>query len=161
MHNSGVNASGSTFITFEDVLVPASNLLHIENRGFEVIMSNFNAERRGIATQSIRLARVCIEDAWRHANERETFGKTLIQNESIRGKFLKMGRMVEPAWAMLEELTWLVENGGEETRIGGMTALVKVVATRCLEKCVREGQQVLGGLGYARGGKGGRYVFPT
>ncbi|CAG8957367.1 hypothetical protein HYFRA_00010793 [Hymenoscyphus fraxineus] len=156
MHNSGVNASGSTFITFEDVLVPTSNLLHIENRGFEVIMSNFNAERRAIATQSLRLSRVCIQDAWKYANARETFGRKLIENESIRGKFVKMGRMVEPAWAMLEELTWLVQNGGDEVKLGGMTALVKVIATRCLEKCVREAQQVLGGLGYARGGKGGR-----
>ena len=41
-------------------------------------------------------------------------------------------------------------------RIGGMTAMLKVVSTRCLEKCVREAQQIMGGLGYARGGKGGR-----
>tara|TARA_R110002060_G_scaffold40860_1_gene52232 strand:+ start:710 stop:856 length:147 start_codon:yes stop_codon:yes gene_type:complete len=35
-------------------------------------------------------------------------------------------------------------------------AMLKVVSTRCLEKCVREAQQIMGGLGYARGGKGGR-----
>lgn len=99
---------------------------------------------------------------------RETFGKKLIENQVIRAKFLRMGRLIEPAWAMLELLTWLIEDGrkkskesGKETelRIGGMTALVKVVATRCLEKCVREAQQIMGGLGYARGGKGGRYAF--
>jgi hypothetical protein len=33
-----------------------------------------------------------------------------------------------------------------------------VVSTRCLEKCVREAQQVMGGLQYARGGKNGRYL---
>jgi alkylation response protein AidB-like acyl-CoA dehydrogenase len=37
-----------------------------------------------------------------------------------------------------------------------MTALLKVMSTRCLEVCVREAQQILGGLGYARGGRGGR-----
>ena len=37
--------------------------------------------------------------------------------------------------------------------------MLKVVSTRCLEKCVREAQQIMGGLGYARGGKGGRYVL--
>ncbi|RAL61889.1 hypothetical protein DID88_002952 [Monilinia fructigena] len=115
MHNSGVGASGSTFITFDDVKVPLENLLHKENRGFEVIMSNFNA----------------------------------------------MGRMIEPAQASLEQLTWLIElsrksGGKNDVRIGGMTAMLKVVSTQCLEKCVREAQQVMGGLGYARGGKGGR-----
>jgi alkylation response protein AidB-like acyl-CoA dehydrogenase len=151
MYNSGVGASGSTFITFDDVLVPVENLLHKENRGFEVIMSNFNAERKGIATQSIRLSRVCAEDAWKHACVRETFGMKLIENPIIRAKFVKMGRMIEPAQAFLEQLTWLIElsrKGGSKdvgVKIGGMTAMLKVVSTRCLEKCVREAQQVMGG----------------
>jgi alkylation response protein AidB-like acyl-CoA dehydrogenase len=169
MHNSGVLASGSTFVEFDDVAVPVANLLGRENRGFEIIMSNFNAERKSIATSAIRLSRVCVEDAWAHACVRETFGKKLIENAIIRAKFVKMGRMIEPTWAFLEQLTWLVEverqlrlqgKGGRgkdsEVRIGGMTALAKVMATRCLETCVREAQQVMGGLGYARGGKGGR-----
>jgi alkylation response protein AidB-like acyl-CoA dehydrogenase len=162
MFNSGVGASGSTFITFEDVLVPVENLIHKENRGFEVIMSNFNPERKGIATQCIRLSRVCCEDAWKHACTRETFGKKLIENPVIRAKFVKMGRMIEPAQAFLEQLTWLIElnrkkgEKGDNVRIGGMTAILKVVSTRCLEKCLREAQQVMGGLGYAKGGKGGR-----
>lgn len=165
MHNSGVGASGSTFITFDDVLVPISNLIHKENRGFEVIMSNFNAERKSIATQAIRLSRVCVEDAWKHACTRETFGLKLIENPIIRTKFVKMGRMIEPAQAFLEQLTWLIELSRKKigrdvqgVRIGGMTAMLKVISTRCLEKCAREAQQVMGGLGYARGGKGGRWV---
>lgn len=162
MHNSGVGASGSTFITFDDVSVPVENLLHKEGRGFEVIMSNFNPERKGIATAAIRLSRVCCEDAWKHACTRETFGKKLIENPMIRAKFVRMGRMIEPAQAFLEQLTWLIELGRksemDDVRIGGMTAMLKIVSTRCLEKCVREAQQVMGGLGYARGGKGGRWV---
>jgi alkylation response protein AidB-like acyl-CoA dehydrogenase len=103
-----------------------------------------------------------VEDAWRHAITRETFGKKLIEHAVIRAKFAKMGRMIEPAQAFLEQLTWLLElrkrSGRKEdaVRIGGMTAMLKVVSTRCLEKCVREAQQIMGGLGYAKGGKGGR-----
>jgi alkylation response protein AidB-like acyl-CoA dehydrogenase len=164
MHNSGVGASGSTFITFDDVRVPIANLLHREGRGFEVIMSNFNPERRAIATACVRLSRVCVEDAWAHACTRETFGKKLIENPIIRAKFVRMGRMIEPAQAFLDQVTGLIErgrrSGGKDSvRIGGMTAMLKIVCTRCLEKCVREAQQVMGGLGYARGGKGGRFVF--
>lgn len=165
MHNSGVGASGSTFIEFDNVPVPVSNLIHRENRGFEVIMSNFNPERKGLATAALRLSRVCAEDAWRHAITRETFGTKLIENAIIRAKFVKMGRMIEPAFAFLEQLTWFIESsrkegtpGDVEVRIGGMTALLKVMSTRCLEVCVREAQQIMGGLGYAKGGKGGRSV---
>lgn len=165
MHNSGVGASGSTFISLEDVRVPVENLLLEEGRGFEVLMSNFNPERKSIATSAIRLSRVCVEDAWRHACTRETFGRKLIENPVIRGKFVRMGRMIEPAQALLEQLTWLIEQARRDgdakngARLGGMTAMLKIVSTRCLEKCVREAQQIMGGLGYARGGKGGRFVF--
>ncbi len=160
MFNSGVGASGSTYIEFDDVKVPVANLLHKENRGFEVIMSNFNAERKSMITSALRMARVCCEDAWAHANTRETFGKKLIENEVIRMKFAEMGRLIEPAFAFLEQITWLMEesrkSGKPDVRIGGMTALGKVMATRCLETVVREAQQVMGGLGYSKGGKGGR-----
>jgi alkylation response protein AidB-like acyl-CoA dehydrogenase len=164
MYNSGVGASGSTFITFEDVRVPVENLIHKEGRGFEVIMSNFNPERRTIATSCIRLSRVCVEDAWNHACTRETFGQRLVENPIIRAKFVRMGRMIEPAQAFLDQLVWLIEtarksDGKDAVRIGGMTAMLKVVSTRCLEKCVREAQQIMGGLGYAKGGKGGRFVL--
>ncbi|EHK97516.1 putative Acyl-CoA dehydrogenase family member 9, mitochondrial [Glarea lozoyensis 74030] len=69
-----------------------------------------------------------------------------------------MGRVIEPAMAFLEQLTWLIEENrrGGGVRIGGMTAMLKVVSTRCLEFCVREAQQVMGGVGYSRGGRGGR-----
>jgi len=158
MFNSGVGASGSTYIEFDDVKVPVANLIHKENRGFESFMSNFNAERRSMVTSALRMARVCCEDAWAHANTRETFGKKLIENEIIRMKFAEMGRLIEPAFAFLEQLTWLMEEssrtGRPEVRIGGMTALAKVMATRCLETCVREAQQVMGGLGYSEGREG-------
>jgi hypothetical protein len=48
--------------------------------------------------------------------------------------------------------------GGDGVRIGGMTTMLKIVSTRCLEKCVREAQQMMGRLGHAKGGKGGRFV---
>ncbi|KAK6580793.1 hypothetical protein PZA11_007029 [Diplocarpon coronariae] len=96
MLNSGVGASGNTFVTFDDVLVPVENLVHKENRGFEVMMSNFNVERNSVATQAIRLSRVCAEDAWKHACTRETFRIKLIENLITRDKFVKMGRIIEP-----------------------------------------------------------------
>jgi alkylation response protein AidB-like acyl-CoA dehydrogenase len=53
---SGVWASGTTYITFEDVKVPVENLIGQENKGFKAIMYNFNHERMGIAIQATRFA---------------------------------------------------------------------------------------------------------
>src|SRR5690606_4318267 len=51
MKCGGVWASGTTYITFEDVLVPKENLIFKENQGFKCIMYNFNHERWGVTVQ--------------------------------------------------------------------------------------------------------------
>lgn len=70
----------STFIEFDNVKFPIASLIHKENRGFEVIMSNFNAERKSksLATPALRMSRVCCENAYKHVNPRETFEKKRI-----------------------------------------------------------------------------------
>ncbi|KAK3621074.1 hypothetical protein LTR56_023000 [Elasticomyces elasticus] len=159
MINSGVGASGSTYIEFDDVEVPIENLLGEENRGFEIIMSNFNHERLWLAGTSLRLARVCIEDAYRYAQTRETFGKPLLANQTIRSKFSASGRKVEAAHALMEQLVYLSESAkrnGRDAFLGGQFANLKVLAGQTLEFVNREAQQTLGGLGYSRGGRGAR-----
>ncbi|GAB7349141.1 hypothetical protein MBLNU459_g8083t1 [Dothideomycetes sp. NU459] len=159
MENSGVNASGSTYIEFDDVEVPVKNLIGRENHGFGYIMSNFNPERLSLACTALRLARICAEDAYDYATHRETFGTPLINNQIIRAKFSKFGQLIEPAHAFMEQLAHHIEfseRTGRPINIGGMTALLKVMSTRCLEKVCREAQQVMGGAGYARSGKGSR-----
>ncbi|KAK3723418.1 hypothetical protein LTR37_001670 [Vermiconidia calcicola] len=91
MQNSGVSASGSTYIEFDDVDAPVANLLGRENAGFEIIMSNFNHERLWLACTSLRTVRCCVEDAYAYANSRETFGHKLISNQVIQAKFSAMG----------------------------------------------------------------------
>lgn len=160
MHNSGVNASGSTFIEFEDVRVPVENLIGQENGGFPLIMSNFNPERLSLACASLRLARVCAEDAYNYAIQRETFGSPLIEKQAIQSKVFKFGLMIEPAYAFMEQLVNILEltkdRPSDDINIGGMTALLKVMSTRALEKSVREAQQIMGGAGYNKTGKGAR-----
>ncbi|KAK5938387.1 hypothetical protein PMZ80_009357 [Knufia obscura] len=159
MENQGVHASGSTYITFEDVEVPLDHLLGKENQGFPLIMSNFNPERLSLATAALRLSRVCVQDAYEYACDRETFGKKLIEHEAIRQKFATFGLLIEPAHAFLEQLCYIIEQSrvtGKEVNVGGMTALLKVMSTRCLEKVCREAQQIMGGAGYAKSGRGAR-----
>jgi alkylation response protein AidB-like acyl-CoA dehydrogenase len=59
----------------------------------------------------------------------------------------------------MEQLVYIIESSKDrpnEVNIGGMTALLKVMATRALEKSVREAQQIMGGAGYNKSGKGAR-----
>jgi alkylation response protein AidB-like acyl-CoA dehydrogenase len=160
INNSGVQASGSTFIEFDEVDVPVSNLLGKENEGFNIIMSNFNHERLWLACTSLRMARVCCEDAYTHALTRETFGRKLMENQVIRAKFSAMGREIESAHALMESLVYMTaavpKNLQESSGLGGLIANLKVLAARTLEHVNRESQQVLGGLGYSKDGRGAR-----
>lgn len=157
--NSGVNASGSTFIEFDDVKVPVENLIGKENGGFKIVMSNFNHERLWLGITALRMARVSCEDAYAHATTRHTFGQPLMANQVIRAKFTEMGRHIETLHALIENLIYhstTVTPEQREVDLAPWYTLVKVQAGRTLEKVNREAQQILGGLGYSRGGRGGR-----
>lgn len=122
--------------------------------------SDFNPERLALACASLRLSRVCAEDAFNYAVQRETFGSPLIQKQAIQSKVFKFGLMIEPAYAFLEQLANILEltkgRSSDDVKIGGMTALLKVMSTKALEKSVREAQQIMGGAGYNKAGKGAR-----
>lgn len=105
------------------------------------------------------MARVCASDAYDHAITRSTFGRKLIENQSIRSKISLMGRELDSAYAFMEQLVYLMEQErvtGRDMMLGGSIASLKVLAGNVLEKVNREAQQVMGGLGYSRGGRGGR-----
>lgn len=159
MKCSGVWSSGTTYITMEDVKVPASNLIGKENKGFNLIMKNFNHERFAICAMTNRFSRVCMEDSLKFANKRKTFGKPLIQHDVIRWKLAEMARMIEATHAWLESVTYQLHTMQKmegDLKLGGPTALLKVQCTKVFEYCAREAAQIFGGLSYTRGGQGER-----
>ncbi|KIJ38426.1 hypothetical protein M422DRAFT_176444 [Sphaerobolus stellatus SS14] len=157
IQNSGLYASGSTYIGLSDVKVPVRNLIGKENEGFKIIMSNFNPERLSLAVGSLRLARTCYEEAWRHALTRKTFGNSLMANQVIRAKFANMTRAIESCRAWVEQIVYQMQHqkdAANDPQIGAKLALAKVQAGKVLEMCCREAQQVFGGLGMSKEGKG-------
>ncbi|MCB9955574.1 MAG: acyl-CoA dehydrogenase family protein [Caulobacterales bacterium] len=140
--------SDTAAIHFDDVRVPAENLIGVENGGFAGIVTNFNMERLSMATQAIAFSRVCIEDAAAWARERQTFGKPLSKHQVIRHKLAEMVRHVHASSALLDNCTWRVMRG--EAPVAELS-LLKVQATRTMEYCAREAMQILGGAGFIRG----------
>merc|ERR1719217_836812 len=84
MDCQGVWSSGTTFVTFDNVEVPASNIIGNENEGFRVIIKNFNHERWGFVVQANRFSRCLLEESWNYASKRSTFGKKLHEHPVIR-----------------------------------------------------------------------------
>ncbi len=170
MDCSGVWASGTAFITFDNVKVPVENLIGTENDGFKYVMCvryahacvclpatcshalpfryNFNHERWGFIVQANRFSRVCFEDAFRYAHKRKTFGKALVEHPVIRWKLAEMARQIETTHAMLETLTYQMKTmtkAEQNTHLAGDCALIKAHATKVFEYCAREAAQIFGG----------------
>ncbi len=143
-------ASDTAQLFFDDVRVPAENLIGQENMGFSGIMQNFNGERIGMSAGAIGFSKVCLEDAIDWARERRTFGKRLADHQVIRHKLADMYKRINATQSWLELLAWRIQNG--ESPIAEI-ALLKVQATETMEYCAREAMQVMGGTGYMRGSR--------
>jgi acyl-CoA dehydrogenase len=146
----GWHASDTATIHFDDVEVPAENLIGPENAGFGGIMRNFNGERLGMAHQAAAYSRICYEDALDWARERETFGRPLITRQAIRHKLARMLQMIQATQAMIDQAAWTVKN---DCAFPGDFALLKVQATQTLEYCAREACQTMGGASFVRGSR--------
>jgi acyl-CoA dehydrogenase len=133
------------WLTFDNVEVPASNLVGVENRGFAGLASQFNIERFSGIAATLAMTRTCVAEAVAFARERQTFGKRLIDHQVMRHKIVDMIQKLKVAYALLDMLVWRFSRG--EAPIADL-ALLKVQATTTLEHCARESLQVLGGRAY-------------
>ncbi|MEX1279996.1 MAG: acyl-CoA dehydrogenase family protein [Acidimicrobiia bacterium] len=141
-------ASDTATIYYDDVRVPARYLLGEENRGFEVIMKNFNYERLFMIAGMVGAARVCFDEALSWARERQTFGKRLADHQVIRHKLVEMDRTINATRAWMGDLVDRIAAG--ESPVAQL-AECKVQASLTMEFCAREAAQVLGGASYLRG----------
>lgn len=146
----GWHCSDTAALFFDDVRVPAANLIGEENAGFATIMRNFNNERLSLATMAIATAEVALEEAIGYARTRETFGKRLADHQVIRHKIVDMARQVAAARAYRDSVAVRMARG--ESPVADV-CMLKVQATTMLEFCAREAAQIFGGASYELGTK--------
>ena len=139
--------SDTATIYFENVKVPAGNLIGQENQGFQVIMNNFNAERMMLCVAMEASARVCLEEAVKWAQERKTFGKRLADHQVIRHKITDMKQRINACQACINHCSREIAEGKPNP---GDIAMLKVQCSQTMEFCAREASQILGGASYLR-----------
>jgi alkylation response protein AidB-like acyl-CoA dehydrogenase len=100
---------------------------------------------------------VLLEESFKYAQKRTTFGKKLIEHPVIRWKLAEMARQVESTHSWLETMTHQLNTmpaGLAMTELGGPMAQMKAHSSKVFEYCAREACQVFGGNGYTRSGLG-------
>jgi acyl-CoA dehydrogenase len=93
----GWHASDTAAITFDDVFVPAENLLGEENQGFYLIMANFQWERLLMALGAVGGMQAAFEKTLTYALERQAFGKPIGQHQAIRHRLAEIAVGIEAA----------------------------------------------------------------
>lgn len=148
LKKTGWLSSDTATLYFENVRVPASNLIGTENRGFQALAANFNDERLGMAASSIAFARLAYEEALDWARIRTTFGKPLVEHQVVRHKLVDMLQAVSASQAYLERVAWHMDQGDDMV---ADVCMLKNQATKTLAHCASDAVQILGGAGYLRG----------
>lgn len=150
-------AAGTAYITFDNVKVPAENLLGEENKGIYVILSNFNHERWTMACATIRQCRTIVEECLKWSHQRIVFNKRLIEQPVIRQKLAKMISLVESNQSWLETITYQMCNmpyKQQAQHLGGPIGLLKMSITRAAHEIADESVQIFGGRGLTQSGMG-------
>jgi alkylation response protein AidB-like acyl-CoA dehydrogenase len=129
------DVSGTAYLDFDECRVPVANLIGKENRGFKLIMYNFNHERMYVSACAVRLARVCLEESMKYALQRTAFGKRLADIQSIRMKLAAMARQIEQLQSWLEFVVYqmcTMSHQEANEKAGDVIGLVKVQASKVL-----------------------------
>ena len=138
-------------LTFDNVRVPAENIVGEESGGFVLVMQQFVNERLGLAAQAFATAQRALALAAQYAKERETFGKPLSSRQVIRHKLVDMHRRTAAARAYSAQAFEQAVNGSTtDPAVIADAVLAKRQAVDACEFVVHEAVQIFGGMGYMR-----------
>ena len=137
----------TTQIFFDDMPVPAENLIGEAGKGFRYILSGMNAERMLIAAECIGDAKWFIEKARDYGCEREVFGRPIAQNQGVQFPIAKAYSEMRGAELMLQKALSLYEEGGNPGEEANLAKMQSADASwSAAEACI----QTFGGFGFAR-----------
>ncbi|MGH7295591.1 MAG: acyl-CoA dehydrogenase family protein, partial [Polyangiaceae bacterium] len=145
-HKLGIRGSSTTEVFFEDVFVPAGNVLGEVGRGFKVAMEVLNGGRLGLASGALGMCKRVLKMAVERCGERRAFGRPIGEFGLIKDK---IATMMADTWA-LECMTYLttgmVDAGVDDFSVE--SAICKVYGSETCWRVVNEALQIAAGIGY-------------
>ncbi len=143
----GLTGSATATMRFDGVRVDADRRLGEEGAGLGIALSGLDAGRLGIAAVATGLAQGALDDAVAYAQERETFGRRIIDHQGLGFVLADMEAAVESARATYLAAARLRDQG---LPFGTQASVAKLVATDNAMRVTTDAVQVLGGYGYTR-----------
>ncbi|MBV8599540.1 MAG: acyl-CoA dehydrogenase family protein [Actinobacteria bacterium] len=145
-HKLGVWAGSTGELFFENVEVPAENLVGEEGQGFEIAMYGLDHGRFTVAAGACGVVRACLERSVEYARERETFGQPIGRYQFVQDMIASMVLGYETSKLLVMQAAWMKNEGLRSTR---ETSLAKWHATESAFEAAHLAIQVFGSYGYA------------
>ena len=142
----GIWAGSTGELFFENVEVPAENLVGEEGQGFEIAMYGLDQGRFTVAAGACGVIRACLEQSVAYARERETFGKPIGRHQFVQDMIAEMVLGYETSKLLVMQAAWLKDKGQRNTR---ETSLAKWHATESAFRAAHLAIQVHGAYGYS------------
>jgi butyryl-CoA dehydrogenase len=143
----GLKGSVTSELFFENVRVPAGNLLGKENEGFKQFMITLDAGRVAIAAMALGLAQGAYEKALAYSKERVQFDQPIAKFQAVQWMIAEMATDIDAARLMVNRAAWLKTQGQRFTL---EAAMAKLFVTEASERVCYKAIQIHGGYGYTR-----------
>lgn len=143
----GIRSSNTTQVIFEDVRVPAKNLLGKEGDGFTIAMKTLDISRAVVGAMATGVAQGAFECAVQYAKERQQFGKPIATFQGIQFILADMAVLCETARLLYEKAASNQDQGLPYTK---MASLAKYWGGEAAMKVSMDAVQVYGGYGYTK-----------
>lgn len=144
----GIRLSNTADVIFEDVKIPAKNIIGSEGQGFKIAMMTLNEGRASTAASACGLARAAFEHAIKYSQERITFGQPICKNQAVAFMLADMAMKLDGAREMALKAAELLDAKSPDVSLYG--AMAKCIATDALQDVVTNALQIMGGYGYMR-----------
>jgi acyl-CoA dehydrogenase len=148
LRKMGWHCSDTATISYDEVRVPASNLVGAEGSGFRQIMERFASERLSLAVQAYATAQRCVDLTIDWARQRETFGAPLSSRQVVRHRIAQMARRATVARTYVRDVLARYEAGAD---VVTELAMAKNAAVEACDWVVDQAVQLHGGAGYLHG----------
>ena len=145
LNKLGWRASDTGEIAFDNVKVPASNLLGEENKGFQYIMQHFSLERLIMGVNAHARAEFALDYALKYMSERHAFGKSINKFQALRHSIADLATEVEFCKAFNYSVTYRLNKGQYVVKEATMS---KLKSTKVADEVIYQCLQFLGGYGY-------------
>jgi alkylation response protein AidB-like acyl-CoA dehydrogenase len=146
----GLRGSPTAAVSFDQLAVPARNLVGEEGQGFTIAMHTLDRSRPGIGAQAVGIAQGAIDHAAAYMKERRAFGQAIAELQGLRFMLAEMAMRTEAARALLYRACSLVDAGDPDRELTAIGAMAKCFASDTAMSVTTDAVQLLGGYGFTK-----------